>query len=100
MQRGLMTWSARSRSGGGSGSPWRAAAPRAHSQPDVGQAHNQLARAETQLGSQGYLVRVTIVTHLAELDPAAAASIGTAWSLTIRYIPITDSVFNACQVGP
>jgi hypothetical protein len=44
---------------------------------DVGQAHNQLTRAETELGSQGYLVRGTIVTHLAELDAAAAASIGT-----------------------
>ena len=44
---------------------------------DVGQAHNQLTRAETELGSQGYLVRGTIVTHLAELDAAAAASVGT-----------------------
>jgi hypothetical protein len=43
---------------------------------DVGQAHNQLARAETELGSQGYLVRGTIVTHLGGLDGAAAASIG------------------------
>jgi hypothetical protein len=43
---------------------------------DVGQAHNQLTRAETELGSMGYLVRGTIVTHLAELDAAAAASIG------------------------
>jgi hypothetical protein len=43
---------------------------------DVGQAHNQLTRAETELGSRGYLVRGTIVTHLADLDAAAAASIG------------------------
>jgi hypothetical protein len=43
---------------------------------DVGQAHNQLTRAETELGSMGYVVRGTIVTHLTELDAAAAASIG------------------------
>jgi hypothetical protein len=43
---------------------------------DVGQAHNQLARAVTDLGNQGHVVRGTIVTHLADLDAAAAASIG------------------------
>jgi Helicase C-terminal domain len=43
---------------------------------DVGQAHNQLTRAQTELGG-GYAVRGTIVTHMAELDPPAAASIGT-----------------------
>lgn len=43
---------------------------------DVGQAHNQLTRAETELGNRGYLVRGTIVTHLADLDAAAAASGG------------------------
>ena len=43
---------------------------------DVGQAHNQVARAETELGSKGYMVRGAIVTHLEQLDPAAAASIG------------------------
>jgi Helicase C-terminal domain/Type III restriction enzyme, res subunit len=42
----------------------------------VGQAHNQMSRAEAELGRQGYVVRGTIVTHLEELDPAAAASIG------------------------
>ena len=42
----------------------------------VGQAHNQSSRAETELGHQGYVVRGTIVTHLEQLDPAAAASIG------------------------
>ena len=43
---------------------------------DVGQAHNQVARAETELGGKGYTVRGAIVTHLEQLDPAAAASIG------------------------
>jgi Rad3-related DNA helicase len=42
----------------------------------VGQAHNQVSRAETELGPQGYRVRGTIVTHLEQLDPAAVASIG------------------------
>jgi RAD3-like DEAD/DEAH box helicase len=44
---------------------------------DVGQAHNQLARAQAEYGPQGYLIRGTIVTHLNELDPAADASAGT-----------------------
>jgi hypothetical protein len=43
---------------------------------DVGQAHNQAARAETDFGRLGYIVRGAIVTHLAQLDPTAAASIG------------------------
>jgi hypothetical protein len=42
----------------------------------IGQAHNQCARAETDLGRQGYSVRGTVVTHLSQLDAAAAASIG------------------------
>jgi hypothetical protein len=42
----------------------------------VGQAHNQSARAESELGRLGYVVRGVIVTHLDELDAAAAASIG------------------------
>jgi hypothetical protein len=42
----------------------------------VGQAHNQRTRAETEMGSQGYIVHGTIVTHLRELDPTSAASIG------------------------
>lgn len=42
----------------------------------VGQAHNQASRALAELGSQGYVVRGVIVTHLEQLDPTAAASIG------------------------
>lgn len=42
----------------------------------LGQAHNQVARAEADLGSLGYIVRGTIVTHLEQLDPAAASSVG------------------------
>lgn len=42
----------------------------------VGQAHNQASRAWTELNNQGYTIRGVIVTHLEQLDPAAAASIG------------------------
>jgi Rad3-related DNA helicase len=42
----------------------------------IGQAHNQTSRATTELGSQGYIVRGAIVTHLDQLEAAAAASIG------------------------
>jgi hypothetical protein len=44
---------------------------------DIGQAHNQLARASVQYGSQGYTVRGTIVTHLTTLASEAEASAGT-----------------------
>jgi hypothetical protein len=43
----------------------------------VGQAHNQFARASTEYGTQGYLVRGTIVTHLTKLAQDAAASAGS-----------------------
>ncbi|MBF6299101.1 hypothetical protein IU459_16345 [Nocardia amamiensis] len=43
----------------------------------VGQAHNQASRATTELGTQGYTIRGLIVTHLQQLEPAAASSIGT-----------------------
>jgi len=44
---------------------------------DVGQAHNQFSRAETEYGQQGYLVRGTIVTHLAAISDNAEASAGS-----------------------
>jgi hypothetical protein len=44
---------------------------------DVGQAHNQFARADAEYGAQGYVVRGTIVTHLTALEPAAEASAGS-----------------------
>lgn len=43
---------------------------------DIGQAHNQLARAQAEYGAHGYLIRGTIVTHLNALDPTAEASAG------------------------
>jgi tetratricopeptide (TPR) repeat protein len=43
---------------------------------DVGQAHNQLARAEQEFGERGFTIRGTIVTHLEGIDPAAASSLG------------------------
>ena len=43
---------------------------------DVGQAHNQVARAEGEYGAQGYVVRGVIVTHLDVVDEAAEASAG------------------------
>jgi hypothetical protein len=59
----------------------------------VGQAHNQRTRAEAELGQLGYRVRGLIVTHLQQIDPSAASSIGPVrvlrkealialWSLT------------------
>ncbi len=49
---------------------------------DMGQAHNQLARAQAEYSAYDYLIRGTIVTHLDALDPAAEASAGA-----IRVIP-------------
>ena len=43
----------------------------------IGQANNQRNRAETELGPSGYGVRGTIVTHLQQVEPSAAASAGT-----------------------
>jgi hypothetical protein len=43
---------------------------------DVGQAHNQLARAITEFERQGYFVRGIITTHLSALRPEAEASAG------------------------
>lgn len=44
---------------------------------DVGQAHNQHARAQAEYGTQGYVIRGTIVTHLNTIEPAADASAGS-----------------------
>jgi hypothetical protein len=43
---------------------------------DIGQAHNQLARAQAEYSAHGYVIRRAIVTHLEALDPAAEASAG------------------------
>lgn len=43
---------------------------------DIGQAHNQLARALAEYQPQGYTVRGTIVTHLTTLAREAEASAG------------------------
>jgi hypothetical protein len=42
----------------------------------MGQAHNQLNRATTELGPLGYTVRGTIVTHLETIEDAARSSAG------------------------
>jgi hypothetical protein len=42
----------------------------------IGQAHTQLERARKEYGHLGYAVCGTIVTHLADLDPAAKSSLG------------------------
>ena len=49
---------------------------------DVGQTHNQLARAQAEYGAHGYVIRGVIVTHLDAIDQAAEASAGA-----IRIIP-------------
>ncbi len=43
---------------------------------DMGQAHNQLARALEQYQPQGYTIRGMIVTHLTSLAPGVASSAG------------------------
>ena len=43
---------------------------------DMGQAHNQFARAEAEYGAHGYSIRGTIVTHMNAIDPAAETSAG------------------------
>jgi Helicase C-terminal domain len=43
---------------------------------DMGQAHNQFARAVSEYQSQGYTIRGTIVTHLTSLAPGVASSAG------------------------
>jgi hypothetical protein len=43
---------------------------------EVGQAHNQRARAEAELGPSGYTVRGTIVTHLSEVRDDALSGLG------------------------
>lgn len=44
---------------------------------NVGQAHNQLGRAQTEFEGQGYLIRGTIVTHLEDMtDDARSALAG------------------------
>jgi hypothetical protein len=42
----------------------------------MGQANNQRNRAEAELGPSGYQVRGTVVTHLLQVEPSAAASAG------------------------
>ena len=44
---------------------------------DMGQAHNQLARAEGEYGAHDYMIRGMIVTHLNAIEPAAEASAGS-----------------------
>lgn len=48
---------------------------------DIGQAHNQFTRAETEYGPQSYTVRGTIVTHLATMASDAEASAGSIKAL-------------------
>ncbi len=43
---------------------------------DMGQAHNQLARAVREFQAQGYTMRGVIVTHLLSLAPGVASSAG------------------------
>ncbi len=43
---------------------------------DMGQAHIQLARAQSEYQAQGYTILGTIVTHLSELGPGVASSAG------------------------
>jgi hypothetical protein len=43
---------------------------------DIGQAHNQFARAMAEFQSHGYTVRGTIVTHLTSITGDAEASLG------------------------
>ena len=43
---------------------------------DMGQAHNQLTRAQREYEAQGYIVRGTIITHLTTIAPEAEASAG------------------------
>jgi len=49
---------------------------------DIGQTHNQIARAKAEFGTLGYTIRGSIVTHLSELLPDAESSAGE-----IRIIP-------------
>ena len=43
---------------------------------EMGQAHNQLARAEREFQTYGYMVRGTIVTHLTSFAPTVESSAG------------------------
>ncbi|MBF8264207.1 MAG: Rad3-related DNA helicase [Dehalococcoidia bacterium] len=43
---------------------------------DIGQAHNQIARAKKEYENLGYVIRGSIVTHLGELMPDAESSAG------------------------
>lgn len=51
---------------------------------DIGQAHNQRARAEAEFGTAGYVVRSVIVTHLTEVSPDVVSSVGQ-----LKIIPRT-----------
>ena len=44
---------------------------------DVGQVHKQVARAQGEYKDQGYSIQGLIVSHLTQLDPIAASSMGT-----------------------
>ncbi len=54
---------------------------------DVGQAHIQLARAQAEFQTQGYVIRGAIITHLDAIESAADASAGV-----LRVIPKTAIV--------
>jgi hypothetical protein len=43
---------------------------------DIGQAHNQRARAESELSNQGFVVHGTLVTHLKTFHSGAQGSLG------------------------
>jgi len=43
---------------------------------DIGQVHNQIARAKSEYESMGYIVRGAVVSHLSELMPDAESSAG------------------------
>jgi Helicase C-terminal domain/DEAD/DEAH box helicase len=49
---------------------------------DVGQAHNQFARASAEYQPHAYVVRGTIITHMNDIEPAADGAAGA-----IRIIP-------------
>jgi Helicase C-terminal domain/Type III restriction enzyme, res subunit len=62
---------------------------------DVGQAHNQLARARQEYGDRGFIIRSTLVTHLEDLDKPAGSSLGEIRIVRKRTIlQLWDQVFT------
>jgi hypothetical protein len=59
---------------------------------DVGQAHNQLERAKTEYERLGYSVFGVIITHLTEIAPDAASSLGS-----VRIV-LKDSIIQLWQI--